>query len=81
MNVTTPNEVKIKGVAVAADLHFEGTGNPLVATGDVTFTGLAASTAFSTGTLESGTWIFGSQPTFIARLNGKFVDRGRNARL
>jgi hypothetical protein len=75
-SVTTPAEVKIKGGAVAADLHFEGTGSPLVASGDVTFTGLAASTAFSTGNLESGTWIFGSQPTFIARLSGKFVTGG-----
>ena len=76
LTVTTPQPVKIKGGTVAAELGFDGTGNPLAATGSVTFSGLQTSTAFSTGTLENGTWIFGSQPTFIARLNGKFVTGG-----
>lgn len=76
LTVTTPQPVKIKGGTVAAELDFEGTGSPLTATGKVTFTGLQASTAFATGTLESGAWFFGPQPTFVARLSGKFLTGG-----
>lgn len=76
LNVTTPQPVKIKGGTVAAELGFDGTGTPLPAMGRMTLCGLQASTAFALGNLESGTWIFGSQPVFTARLTGKFLTGG-----
>ncbi len=76
LNVTTPQPVKIKNATVAAELHFDGTGSPLAGTGSLTISGLQASTAFATGTLDSGTWIFGPHPMFTARLSGKFVTGG-----
>lgn len=76
IGITTPQPVKIKKGEVSADLRLSGTGSPLTATGDITITGLPAGTVFSTGTLESGTWYFGKEPTVVARLKGKFLTEG-----